>query len=169
MYEVVGAAMEVYFRLGRGFLEPIYQEAFEIELEVRRIPFEPKGELVITYRDRPLNKKYVPDVVCFDKIIVELKALERLSSLEESQLLNYLKMTKMRVGLPINLAAEANSNGSAMSCSDANSTSTGEGSATLTKSFVLFRVTLWIVFAGHNKSDPRNSTKLTKPDSQLSD
>ena len=56
VYQVIGAAMEVYFRLGRGFLEPIYQEAFEIELEVRRIPFEPRRELGITYRDRPLNK-----------------------------------------------------------------------------------------------------------------
>jgi GxxExxY protein len=106
VYEIIGGALEVYFRLGRGFLEPIYQEAFEIELEVRRIPFEPKREPVITYRDRPLNKKYVPDVVCFDKIIVELKALERLSSLEASQLLNYLKMTKMRVGLLINFGSQ---------------------------------------------------------------
>jgi GxxExxY protein len=106
VYEIIGGALEVYFRLGRGFLEPIYQEAFEIELEVRRIPFEPKRELVITYRDRPLNKKYVPDVVCFDKIIVELKALERLSSLEASQLLNYLKMTKMGVELLINFGSQ---------------------------------------------------------------
>lgn len=105
VYEVVGAAMEVYWQLGRGFLEPIYQEAFEIELSRRRIPFDSKRELTITYKDQPLEKKYVPDAVCFDQIVVELKALERLSSVEQSQLLNYLKMTKMKVGLLINFGS----------------------------------------------------------------
>ena len=105
VYEVVGAAMEVYWQLGRGFLEPIYQEAFEIELSRRQIPFEPKRELTIVYKDQPLEKTYVPDVICFDEIVVELKALERLSGVEQSQLLNYLKMTRMKVGLLINFGS----------------------------------------------------------------
>ena len=105
VYEVVGAAMEVYWQLGRGFLEPIYQEAFEIELSRRKIPFEPKRELTIIYKDQPLEKTYVPDVICFDQIVVELKALERLSGVEQSQLLNYLKMTTMKVGLLINFGS----------------------------------------------------------------
>lgn len=105
VYEVVGAAMEVYWQLGRGFLEPIYQEAFQIELSRRKIPFEPKRELTIVYKNQPLEKTYVPDVICFDQIVVELKALERLSGVEQSQLLNYLKMTRMKVGLLINFGS----------------------------------------------------------------
>ena len=105
VYEVVGAAMEVYYRLGRGFLEPIYQEAFEIELSRRQIPFDAKRELTITYKGQRLEKTYIPDAVCFDQIVVELKALERLSGVEQSQLLNYLQMTRMKVGLLINFGS----------------------------------------------------------------
>lgn len=105
VYEIIGAALELYWQLGRGFLEPIYQEALEIELSRRHIPFEPKRELTIIYKDRTLDKRYVPDLICFDQIVVELKALERLSGVEQSQLLNYLKMTRMKVGLLINFGS----------------------------------------------------------------
>lgn len=105
VYEIIGAALEVYWQLGRGFLEPIYQEALEIELSRRHIPFEPKRELTITYKEQRLDKRYVPDLVCFDQIVVELKALERLTCVEQSQLLNYLKITQMRVGLLINFGS----------------------------------------------------------------
>ncbi len=88
VYEIIGAAMDVYHQLGRGFLEPIYQEAFQIELRRRGLPFEPQVELTIEYKGQPLKKKYVADVVCFNQIIVELKALDRLTSLDEGQLLN---------------------------------------------------------------------------------
>ncbi len=71
--------MDVYHQLGRGFLEPLYQEAFEIELCRRGLPFEPQQELTIHYKGHPLKKKYVADVVCFNQIIVELKALDRLT------------------------------------------------------------------------------------------
>ena len=101
----LSAAMEVYWQLGRGYLEPIYQEAFEVELSRRKIPFEPKRKLTILYKGQPLEKKYVPDLICFDQIVVELKALERLSGVEQSELLNYLKMTRMRVGLLINFGS----------------------------------------------------------------
>ena len=75
VYEIIGAAMDVYYQLGRGFLEPLYQEAFEIELGRRGLPFERKKELTVLYKGQPLEKKYVPDLICFNQIIVELKAL----------------------------------------------------------------------------------------------
>jgi len=76
VYEIVGAALEVYYKLGRGFLEPVYQEAMELELNQRCIPFEAKKELFIRYKDHLLKKTYEPDFVCFGQVIVELKALD---------------------------------------------------------------------------------------------
>ncbi len=105
VYQVIGAAMDVYYQLGRGFLEPIYQEAFEIELGRRGLPFEHQKELTVLYKGIPLEKKYVPDLICFNQIIVELKALDRLTGVEEAQLLNYLRMTSMGVGLLINFGS----------------------------------------------------------------
>ncbi|MCM3902978.1 MAG: GxxExxY protein [Pyrinomonadaceae bacterium] len=105
VYEIIGAAMDVYYQLGRGFLEPIYQEAFEIELGRRGLPFEHQKELTVLYKGQPLEKKYVPDLICFNQIIVELKALDRLTGVEEAQLLNYMRMTRMGVGLLINFGS----------------------------------------------------------------
>ena len=105
VYQVIGAAMDVYYQLGRGFLEPVYQEAFEIELTRRRIPFEPHRELVIFYKGQALEKRYVPDVICFNQIVAELKVCDRLTGKEESQILNYLKATKNHVGLVINFGS----------------------------------------------------------------
>lgn len=65
VYEVVGAAMDVYYQLGRGFLEPVYQEALEIELARRNIPFEPQCRLTINYKGQALRKKYIADLICF--------------------------------------------------------------------------------------------------------
>ena len=105
VYEIIGAAMEVYYQLRPGFLEPIYQEAFQIELRRRRIPFKPKEELRIRYKGELLDKKYVPDLLCFNQIIVELKACERLIACDVAQLLNYMRMTRTRVGLLINFGS----------------------------------------------------------------
>lgn len=105
VYVIVGAAMEVYNELGCGFLEPVYQEALEIELPLRGIPFEPQKELPISYKGRRLQKTYVADFIAFEKVIVEIKALDRLTSREESQLLNYLKATNLQVGMLINFGA----------------------------------------------------------------
>ena len=102
VYAVVGAAIEVHKELGLGFLEAVYQEAMEIELKLRGIPFEAQMPLTILYKGRGLKKEYVSDLVCYAQIIVELKALEGLSGKEEAQLLNYLKATGLRVGLLIN-------------------------------------------------------------------
>ena len=78
VYAIVGAAMEVYWQLGTGFLEPVYQEALEIELRRREIPFEAQKRLIILYKGQPLRKEYVADVVCYEQIIVVLKTHDRL-------------------------------------------------------------------------------------------
>lgn len=106
VYAITGAAMDVYNTLGPGFLEAVYQEALEIELINRRIPFVPQKEPYISYKGRYLQKTYVADVLCFDQIIVEIKALDGLSSGEEAQLLNYLKATRLKLGLLINFGAD---------------------------------------------------------------
>ena len=105
VYRIIGAAMDVYYRLGRGFLEPVYQEAMQIELARRDIPFEPQCRLTIYYKGQPLKKGYVADFICFGQIIGELKACERLTGVDEGQLLNYMKATQKHVGLLINFAS----------------------------------------------------------------
>ena len=106
-YVIIGAAMEVHRQLGCGFLEPIYQEAFALELVNRKIPYTSELRFRISYKERQLEKYYRPDFVCFDSVIVELKALARLSRLEESQLINYLKITGYHTGLLINFGARS--------------------------------------------------------------
>jgi GxxExxY protein len=105
VYAIIGAAMEVYNTLGPGFAEPIYQEAFGIEMIARAIPVKPQQELVILYKGKPLHKTYVADYVAYEKIVIEIKGLDQLSSREEAQLLNYLKATKSPLGLLINFGA----------------------------------------------------------------
>ena len=105
VYAIIGAAMEVHNELKDGFLEPVYQEALEIELTKRAIPFSPQQEIPIKYKDQLLKKTYVADFVAFEKIIVEIKALDHLSGREEAQLLNYLKASGMELGLLINFGA----------------------------------------------------------------
>jgi GxxExxY protein len=104
VYAIVGAAMEVHSVLGPGFAEAIYQEALEIELEARSIPFARQTPIQVRYKDRVLEKMYIADVVCYQSIIVELKVVPRTGNIEEGQVLNYLKATGYRVGLLINFA-----------------------------------------------------------------
>jgi len=106
VYQIVGAAIEVHRELGPGFLEAVYQEALEIELAERGILFEAQKALKIVYKGRRLKKEYVADLVCYDKIVVEFKAMDKLSSRETAQVLNYLKATGLRVGLIINFGSE---------------------------------------------------------------
>ena len=103
----MGAAMDVYHTLGSGFLEPVYQQALEIELDRRRIPFEPQKKLIIKYKEHELRTKYRPDFVCFNQIIVEIKACEALIAKDEAQLINYLRATGMRVGILTNFCSIA--------------------------------------------------------------
>jgi GxxExxY protein len=105
VYAIVGSAIEVHREMGSGFVEPVYQEALEIELQAREIPFESQKRLVITYKGHQLQKEYIADLVCYGQVIVELKALTRLTNKEQAQILNYLKATGLRVGLLINFGS----------------------------------------------------------------
>lgn len=104
-YAIIGAAMEVYYKLGNGFAEPVYQEALGIEFELRDVLFEPQKRLHIEYKGRTLEKGYVADFLCFDQIIVEIKAITSLSPVDWSQIMNYLKASKLRVGLLFNFGS----------------------------------------------------------------
>ena len=101
-YLIQGAVFEVYSNLGCGFLEAIYQESLEHEFNLRHIPFAPQKELELRYKEIKLKQTYKPDFICYNKIIVELKALSDLSGDHEAQLLNYLKATNLRLGLLVN-------------------------------------------------------------------
>jgi GxxExxY protein len=105
VFAIVGAAMEVHRELGPGFLEAVYQEATEIELLARAVPFVPQASLRVSYKGQLLKKEYLADLLCYGQIVVEIKALDRLSTREEAQLLNYLKATGLRVGLLINFGS----------------------------------------------------------------
>jgi GxxExxY protein len=105
VYAIVAAAMEVHRELGAGFLEAVYQEAMERELALRRIAFESQRELVIHYKGQPLGKSYVCDLLCFGNVLVELKAMDRLTGREEAQVINHLKAAGLPVGLLINFGS----------------------------------------------------------------
>jgi GxxExxY protein len=101
----MGAAFEVYNEMGNGYLEEVYQECLEQELEMRHIAFASKAELTILYKGRPLNKKYVPDLLVLGEMVVELKAAKQIAPEHEAQLLNYLKATGKTVGYLINFGS----------------------------------------------------------------
>ena len=103
-HAIIGAAMEVHRTLGCGFLEAVYQEALAIELESRSIPFAPQVELAIEYKGRKLGCAYRADLICFDSVIVELKAVSEIGVIEQAQVLNYLKATAIERGLILNFA-----------------------------------------------------------------
>jgi GxxExxY protein len=101
-YGIVGACFEVYNDKGCGFLEPVYQECLGIEFAHQRIPAIAKPSLTLSYRGRILTQSYAPDYVCFEKIIVELKATSALTDEHRAQLLNYLHATGFELGLLVN-------------------------------------------------------------------
>jgi GxxExxY protein len=101
-YAIIGAAMDVHKTLGFGFLEAVYHEALLAEMNLRQIPFEHEVELPIIYKNQKLTTTYRADFVCYEKIVVELKALNNLTGKEESQIINYLKASNHELGLLIN-------------------------------------------------------------------
>ncbi len=107
VYAIVGAAMEVHRTLGCGFLEAVYQEALEIELTNRGVPYLAQKELPLIYKGRLLKKAYIADFVAYDKVIVELKASSALTTIDEAQVINYLKATGLKVGLLINFGKDS--------------------------------------------------------------
>lgn len=108
VYQLVGAAFAVFNELGAGFLEAVYQEAMEIELSARNVPFVPQAKLVVMYKGQRLQKEYIADLICYGTVLVEIKCVERLTPREESQLLNYLKATGIKVGVLLNFAGPKN-------------------------------------------------------------
>ena len=106
-YEIIGAAMEVHNTLGQGFLESVYQEAMEIELSKRNIPFESQSKIQIQYKDIALEHYFVADFVCYDKIIVELKSVSTILPEHEAQIINYLRATGFKLGILLNFNEES--------------------------------------------------------------
>lgn len=103
-YAIIGAAMEVHRELGNGFLEGAYQDALEIELTQRGVPFTREHPVPVTYKGHVLGTPYRADFVCYGSIIVELKAIKALTDVESAQVLHYLKATGLERALLINFA-----------------------------------------------------------------
>ncbi len=102
VYKIIGACMEVHNNLGSGFLEPIYQEALENEFDWRGIIFEREKELKVRYKTIILNKRYIADFVCYNNIILELKATKEFNEAYYAQVINYLKATGFKLALLVN-------------------------------------------------------------------
>jgi len=101
-YRIMGACFEVYTEMGCGFLEPVYQECLELELAEKSIPFVAQAQLAVFYKDYELKQKYIPDFICFEKIILEIKAVSHLGPENRAQVHNYLKTTGYTLGLLVN-------------------------------------------------------------------
>ena len=104
-YAIIGACFEVYKEKGCGFVEPVYQECLEIELGIQGIPFRANEERSLQYKGRPLQQKFKPDFICFELIVVEIKAVSQLLDKHRGQVHNYLKATGLRLGLLVNFAS----------------------------------------------------------------
>ena len=100
--KIINACMEVHNELGNGFLEPVYQEALEEEFKIQGIPYVREKFLPVMYKGKQLKKEYDADFVCYDDIIVELKAVSVLSKPHKAQVLNYLNAANKEIGLLIN-------------------------------------------------------------------
>ena len=106
-YKIIGATIEVHKELGCGFLEAVYQEALAREFRIQGIPNKAQPIVEIKYKGEPLEKKYQPDFVCYDEVILEIKAISGLTGVEEAQLINYLKASGLKVGLLINFGSRS--------------------------------------------------------------
>ena len=103
-YNIIGAAIEVHRQLGPGFVEFVYADALEIELKLRGIPFQREVRIPVEYKGSTLKHVYVADFICYDHVIVELKAAEKILPVHEAQIINYLKATNYHCGLLLNFS-----------------------------------------------------------------
>ena len=101
-FNIMGACFEVYKNKGCGFLEPVYQECLEMELGLQCVPFIPRKSLTLEYKGRTLKQTYEPDFICYDKIIMEIKAVAQLADEHRAQVINYLNATGCKLGLLVN-------------------------------------------------------------------
>lgn len=100
--KIIGALMEVHKRLGVGLMERVYQESLELELQYQKIPFEREKRFELLYRGKRIDAFYIADFVCYDKIIVELKAVSELTDVHKAQVRNYLGITGFKLGILVN-------------------------------------------------------------------
>lgn len=101
-YAIMGACFEVYKEMGCGFLESVYQECLEKEFRLRATPFVAQGDLQLRYKGEVLSQRFIPDFVCYEKIILEIKAVKNLADEHRAQVHNYLRATGFRLGLLVN-------------------------------------------------------------------
>ena len=106
-HEIIGAAMEVHRTVGSGHLEAVYQECLEIEFKLRDIPFISQPRLEIFYKEQKLKKYYVPDFIVYNEVVVEIKAEQSLSKVDEAQLINSLVISRHNTGLLLNFGEES--------------------------------------------------------------
>jgi GxxExxY protein len=102
VYKIMGACFEVYKEKGCGFLEEVYQEALEMELELQGIPFSSQQEIKLYYKGREMKRRYIPDFLIVGNIIVEIKAVDKLTDRHRAQVINYLHATGLELGLLVN-------------------------------------------------------------------
>ncbi len=105
-FEIIGCAMEVHKTLGTGFLESVYESAICVEFKGNKLPYDKQVSFLVIYKDRKI-KDFVCDIVVDNKVIVELKAVNKITDIERAQLLNYLKVTNLKVGLLINFGEKS--------------------------------------------------------------
>lgn len=106
-YKIIGACLDVHNELGFGYHESVYQEALAYEFDLRSIPYLKEAKLLVTYKDKVLDKYYIADFICYDKIILEVKAMSGISVAHKVQLRNYLKTTGKSLGLLVNFGAKS--------------------------------------------------------------
>jgi len=104
-YAIQGAIFEVYREMGCGFVEPVYQECLEKELRNRNIPYLPQAKLQLTYKGELLEKTFKPDFICFNQIIIEIKAVKEIAPEHKAQVINYLKASSLKLGLLVNFGS----------------------------------------------------------------
>ncbi|MCC5815204.1 MAG: GxxExxY protein [Leptospira sp.] len=105
VYMIQGCIFEVYKYFGNGLLESVYHEALEREFGIQNVPFKSQESIEIFYKDKKLTQTYRPDFICYGEIIVEIKAIKRITDEHRAQILNYLHLCKKRLGLLVNFGS----------------------------------------------------------------